>query len=881
LALPEPKPKVTTVGKGTLKKTKGKLNLPEYRNAAGTRELPFRGYKGQSDLVQKNINLPPHVPNGAKNPASSIILSPKKIVARNGFNVPNIIQRSKAYSSTVNNLQPVANVSKGAEIAANVARVSGGTVHNIIDKGLVNMAGQRIEGAAVKKIFDMPKNQLKQFEDYAFETHNIDRVKQQKRLTGKTIEESKQVVSSLGTQFPHFKERLKEINTLLTGLLREWGVKSGLVDNNLSDLVQSIYKNYVPGYREMKSVGAISTKSRGMGPAKIINRAIGGDEPLMSLQKSIPMLINRTVKAARKNGVYQEILKEARNGNPYATIIKPVGKVDGALEQKFADSIMDEVKSDGIEAINAISDKALSADPKHGYMLTVMEEGKPIRLSITEDLFVSLKKLDNSSDDELQKVLRLFKKGVTNPFKALTTGYNPFFAVRNVARDIPTAYIQGSENNPFKFVRNLGSATKSMLKKDASYQEYEALGGSFNNYFNIERGVKPKTKLLKFLSAVNNFTETIPRFGEYKGTIRREGNSYATKMKALHNGQEVTVNFGRHGDVVKAFDAVVPYLNPAVQGLDKTVRTLRDPVKIAKALGVITTPIVGLYALNQIIDKKGYDRLDNRTKDTYYVIPLGSGKFKKLPKTRELGVLFGVLFERTIRQVQGQKDAFKGFGSTVANNFLIQNPVTDNMLAPFAINLPLNKDFAGRNIVPQYMVSDKRSPYLQYDETTSSIAKTIGEKFNISPKQIDYLLKSYGGIVSSIIQPATTKGRSVIENTVVRPFTADSAYNNDVINDYYDKLDKLKRSATDKNITQNMPSATVTDEEKMSNLYQGMTRQISQIRDGITSQSSTSKARESQQKLLDILSRLNKVETYEESYNLKQELIAMADTFTK
>ncbi|HUV85022.1 MAG TPA: LPD38 domain-containing protein, partial [Methanosarcinales archaeon] len=790
----------------------------------------------------------------------------------------------KFYSATVNNTQATANVSKEAEIMSNVARNAGATVDTIIKKGLVNMEGQKIEGKAIADIFNMPQKEAQALEDLLFETHNIDRVHQAKELTGKTTEESKLIIENIKKQYPHLEAKAKEVNTLLKNMLDEWGVKSGLVDTDLRNLVQGMYKNYVPGYRELNGVDAISTKSRGMGPAKIINKAIGGDDKLMSLQKSIPMLINKTVKSARKNELYREILKAAETGSDYAKILEPAGKIEEVLQKNATDAIIEAIKADGIDALANITDSALTADPKLGYLLTVMDNGKPVKLQIKEELFKSLQALNGKGDDDLQAALKLFKKTVTNPFKSLITGYNPMFAVRNVARDIPTAYIQGTENNPFKFAKNLGGAAKDMFKNADEFQQYKALGGEGGNYFNVEKGIKAEGKLekiLKPLGAINNLTETLPRYAEYKGTLKREGTDYATKLKALHNAQEVTVNFGKHGDVTKAIDAIVPYLNPAVQGLDKTARTFKKPEAWAKALGVITVPTAAIYAINQVVDKKGYDQLDNRTKDTNFVFPQGNGKFIKIPKTRESGAVFGALFERILRQAQEKPEAFKNYGNALKTNFLFQNPWTDNIASPLVSGIGYNKDFAGRAVVPQYMLNDKRSPKLQYDERTSEIAKEIGDKFNLSPKQVDYIIKSYGGIVGSILIPATTKGGNVVENVAVRPFTADAAYSNEITNNFYGKLDKLKQAATDKNITGKLPSKLVTPEEKLSSLYQGMTRHISDIRDGITQLGSTDEAGQKQQKLLDLLAELNKDIDYNQSGKLKTKLMIMAKEYKK
>ena len=745
----------------------------------------------------------------------------------------------KAYRETVNNTQGINRTVKGLDLQGSEnpavmavnSRNAGGTVNYIEEHGLVDMSGKPVLNKSIMDAFNgMPKDQQNAFDEYLFHLHNIDRVREGKPVFGYKVSaaDSQKAISTLEKSYPGFKDRASTVRRTLDGLLNEWGVKSGLVSPELRDTLQTMYKNYVPTYRKLEGVGTITTKTRAAGPAKLINTAIGGDEPLITLRESIPMLINKTVKAARKNEVYQGILNAAR-ANPENGFAKVLGK-DTSFEGK---SLLNSVKNDGLEGIAANADKALQTDPKLGYLLTVMEHGQPVKMQVTKELFDSLKALDHVDDTSLHRALQIAKKYTTNPFKSLITGYNPLFAVRNAARDIPTAFIQGTENNPLKFVGNLGTAAKEMVTKSPRFEEYKALGGEGGNYFNVERGLRPDGKLKKVANAIgalNNFTETLPRYGEYVGALKRGGEDYTNKMQALHNAAEVTVNFSRHGNVTKAVDAIVPYLNPSVQGVDKFARSMSKPVNVAKAIGIVTTPTAALYVLNQTVNKAGYDQLDNRMKDTYFLIPQSDGKPIKIPKSREAGVLFGALFERLARTVQGQAESFKGFGSNVATNFVPNNPFENGIISPFVHDLPLNKDFAGRPVVPAYMVNDKRSPRYQYDEQTSEIAKKIGDTFNLSPKQIDFLIKSYTGIVGQIVQPLATKNGASLPNILSRNFVADPLYNNEILNNFYQRMDGLRQAATDKNITQNIPSRVVTPEEQKYNAMLKVSKEISALK---------------------------------------------------
>jgi hypothetical protein len=191
-----------------------------------------------------------------------------------------------------------------------------------------------------------------------------------------------------------------------------------------------------------------------------------------------------------------------------------------------------------------------------------------------------------------------------------------------------------------------------------------------------------------------------------------------------------------------------------------------------------------------------YQELDQRTKDNNYLVPVGDGKFLKIPKSREWGVVFGVLFERMLEFARtGEIGAFKGFGSTLATNIAPTNPIENNILSPIVFNIPTNKDFAGRPIVPGNLQG--LSPKYQYDDRTSELAKALGQAFNMSPKQIDYLIRSYSGVIGQLGIPLL--GGSSSTNPLAASFIADKAYSNKATNEFYDNKEKYTVKYNDMN----------------------------------------------------------------------------------
>jgi hypothetical protein len=789
----------------------------------------------------------------------------------------------KFYTQAVDSQRSLAKATKNLPMAADKdikivgsnARNVRGTSEYVFRNNLVDMEGKALNNKSLENILTVKGSEKTDFNEYLLHRHNIARFQKDKPIwmgdgfrPTVTDKQSVEMVKQYEAKYPHFKEHAKELDDFNPRLIDEWAVRSGLISDEFADYLKTTYPNYVPTIREGSVPGEKFTP-KGVKANPGIKKAEGGNKPIMAITKSYPLMVQNIMKAARQNEVYNALLETVEQ---YPKEMSQWAKVVDAPNEKVAREYLTEVMSkealeeNGIEALGEIAEKMLEIDTRNGkYYVTAMRKGKPVRMEVHKDLFDGFKSLaQNYAEGTLDAAAQLVRQKATNPFKALITGYNPFFALRNIARDVPTSYIQGTEHNPLKWGANLARATKSIAKKDEAYKEYLAMGGKKTGFFNAEKGIDAAnlpTRIGRMagekIQAFNELTETIPRYGEYIGTVRREGGDYAAKQKGIYNAGEVTVNFGRSGPTGKSVDAFVPYLNPAIQGIDKSIRALQHGSTWAKGLGAITIPTSILYAVNHRTpeDANAYDQLDTRTKDNNYVIPIGDGKFIKIPKSRESGLVFGSLFERLTNLVLGKDEPFKGFDQALKLNFAPANPFTDNIVAPLTYNIPTNKDFAGRAIVPMNMgkdgYGDARSKYLQYDESTSEIGKWFGQVAKdaginngegFSPKVIDYLIDSYLGIIGDVMLPATTKGdkgvsptlpnyvKGALDKTLVRPFTADNIYNNNIQNDFYEKFNEAKKARTDLNITQDIPSEWVTPEDKRVSVYTQASIEMSQLR---------------------------------------------------
>jgi hypothetical protein len=161
--------------------------------------------------------------------------------------------------------------------------------------------------------------------------------------------------------------------------------------------------------------------------------------------------------------------------------------------------------------------------------------------------------------------------------------------------------------------------------------------------------------------------------------------------------------------------------------------------------------------------------------------------------------------------------------------------VNDTIIAPF-LNLSSNKDFAGRPIVPRSM--ENLPPRDQYDANTSLIARHIGDLLNWSPKQIDYVIRSYTGGVGKTVLPAFTGGKTSIQDRLYMAFVkpwlslmiADPDFSNQKTQDFYDLLTEATQLSAHKNKDEKIESGANTPEERAASILSKASEKLSDLR---------------------------------------------------
>lgn len=535
-----------------------------------------------------------------------------------------------------------------------------------------------------------------------------------------------------------------------------------------------------------------------------------------------------------------------------------------------------------IEDIMGVNDDLLKDNGDGTYSLTFFNKGVATTIPIDEGIYESLQPNKHYKfEDKL-----LFKgiRKIDSARKALLTDKNPMFLATNMMKDAFDAPL--NSKYPALFVKNYPRAVSEILNNGEYYQQYQALGGLQNTYFDKEGFQKEGSKYnpLTWVEKANNAIEQFPRLAEFISTMERTGDI----DQAMYNAAEITTNFKRGGDIAKAANRNgATFLNASIQGFDKQIRNFTDiqnPQQAVQLLGKIVALGIVPGLINDLMwdDDDEYKEMQDYQKDRYYLFKGKNGEWIRIPKGRAISV-FQSAARRAKYTLQGEEDAFAGFGKFASDQVAPNNPFENNIISPI-VNVSRNESWSGSKIIPQSM--EKKKAEKQYNEKTDKLSRAISETVNKSelakkviPKNfrsamgINYLIDQYSGAIGDVGLPyITPKASSKSSNPITAPvrdkFTTDAVYSNKNVGTFYDTMTRLAEedeTPLDKAKNSYMTSKSI----ELSGLYQKQ-REI-QNNDKLSKSEKYDKAREVQKEInnftKDTVKNINNVEN--EEYYLK------------
>lgn len=639
----------------------------------------------------------------------------------------------------------------------------------VIGVAQTNNKGEQI-GKSINEIWEPIENSnlTKEFSEYLLHKHNIDRSQRSKYVFGKEIgpTESTAIALDLENKHPEFKRWAKEIKNFNHNNLLNMK-EAGLITEDTIKYIETMYPNYITIARDNEN-STYTGKNDKTGTLAPLKKATGGNADIQPLKDTMAQQAIRIKRLINQNKLGQELAKS----------LKDAKVIEKNSETTYAPSLLMELET------------LVDTDSKGNKYYTYFEDGVLQKLKINDNLYESLKPTEIS---KLEKTLPLkLVQKVTSIHRSLLTSSNPIFVVTNFFKD----FQDGAFNSKYssKFVKNYGKALNEIYTRGKYYESYMANGGMNNSYFDYNEGIKKKpNKFVEKIRNANEIVEQLPRLAEFISTLE-DGKSL---NEALYNAAEITTNFKRGGDLTKAINRNgVNFLNASIQGLDKQWRNFSGQ-NGAKGYAnlLLKATIMGVVPaiLNHMLlrDDEDYQDLPESTKDLYYLFKYNDGKFIRIPKGRVLSI-FGAAARRTLETVEGQEDSWNGFGETVINQVAPNNPLEDNIIAPI-IQVKNNKTWYGSDLVSSRL--QEELPKNQYDETTDNFSKWLGDKLNVSPKKINYLIDQYSGGIGDVILPMITPQAK--QNVFVDKFTTDSVLKNKNISKFYEILEKQTQIAND------------------------------------------------------------------------------------
>ena len=623
-----------------------------------------------------------------------------------------------------------------------------------------------------------------------------------------TADDSQTAAMLLESKNPEFKEWAKEVYKYSDDLIR-YRVEAGLITREFADALKKRYPHYIPTFREE---GTNSKKARsarrngGIVVSNAIGRAVGSDGVLLPLHTA---LSRKTVSTMRNAGLNQFGLALVR-------------EYDG--NKKAAEKYIWNVAESEYTPTEAAIESDEDYKPVFENIFSVKENGKAYDITMDEGLTAAMKAFepDKFANYGAAKAM----KKLNDLFKALCTGYNPFFMIRNGVRDWQDAGFYSTDWKTWE--KMYWSAWNQIAKNGEIWQQYKALGGSYASMLDYTTGMvkEPKNALGKAAARYERLGQAIeaaPRLAEFMTILANKGGSKTVNgvktgqftqsdlMEAMLGAADITTNFARGGSVTKALNRyLVPFLNPSVQGFDKFVRNATDivqrrDVKAAASL-ILKAALINLppLLLNGLMhgDDDEWDDIPANTKANYYLINFGNGIWLKIPKGRAIAVLSTAAVYGK-EKLDGEDVKFSDVFEVIKSNIAPTDIFNQNIATAWTQTKLTNPDNPGTTWYGGNIESDRLQNYRpgeRYDEKTDELSKWIGKTFNLSPKKINYLLDQYSGVIGDILLPLMTPATSAASKLLAAPmaaFTIDTTSTNKTTGEYYDLLDDLKYDAND------------------------------------------------------------------------------------
>lgn len=652
---------------------------------------------------------------------------------------------SDLYTSIVDNLNPIKQAlrkgGKGdlptAENPYSLERLTRGTMgkaHEFIKHGAFDFDSYKTVTKGYEQILEPVKKDLDGFRAYMVAKRAIEKAGQGVE-TGVSLQEARVVVQEGKGKYQKIhEERIAYRESLLDYLQ-----KSGILNQKKVAAMREANKDYVPFYRLFEEDGGKGTGVKAV------------RDPIKKMEGSSRQILDPIVSDIKDTFLFVALAE--KNAARQAFV---------KLGPEFAEKV-------GVRHMQAEVDDVIQMKPAafrgEKNEMVVFEKGERMVYTVEPKVAEAFNGLDSVSTGFVAQMIHapasLLRAGVT---------ITPDFIARNVMRDAVSSFIYAG-SNPIKTALGM----KSIITKDTAFHNWMKGGGAQATMVAIDRDyiksnlvdLNEQTGIMRrawnvaktpldILRATSELIENSTRLGAVRSELMKSQDK--AKIQALSLiAREATVDFGRHGKDTGEFAKSTAFFNPAVQGIDRFAREMKQyPVATTtKALAAVTLPSLLLWWVNK--EDKEIENLPRWQKDLFWVtrapLPDGGSFILRIPKPQEFGIVFGTIPERLLdAYVKDNPTAMKDIENSLLQSFTPSMIPTS--VAPIISQFANRDTFQGHALIPTGQ--EGLLPEYQYTEYTTETAKAMGSLIGQFPGMEKAAVSSDEPFIGGVARALTT-----------------------------------------------------------------------------------------------------------------------------
>lgn len=630
-------------------------------------------------------------------------------------------------------------------------------------------------GKSLKTILEPVKDDLDGLRAFAIASRAME-LKDRHLVSGFDVDAAAKVLKESGDKFEPVMRELVDYQNRITAYLRD----SGVLGKEAYDAMLEANKSYIPFYRifeEQMPNGGAGAGLKTRNPIKSF-KGSGMDivDPIESIIKNTYTYLTLADRNAVGQSFYEMGMKSGKADEFFTKQppnLRPTTVTDQEMGNFLRENGIEQMPNEALTVFRAVR-QPLATDE-----IGFFNEGKWTVLKLTSpELAEAFKATDQRSANMLMHFLsapaRLLRAGST---------LSPDFMPRNFVRDQFSAFVNSKVGFVPIYDTLVGAA--SLVKKDADFQNWLKSGGANATLVALDRRyIQSEISKLTGQDEAGNFLdktwnlaktpidmlrvtseliENATRLGEFK---RAGADGKAEILDAGLGSREVTLDFARVGTQSKAMNMITAFFNSQVQGVDRTIRTIKEnPVgSMAKIGAAITLPSVMLWMANH--DDPRWKEIPGWQRDLFWIVMTKDNVYR-IPKPFELGIVFGSSVERMLDAFSGkmEKRDVEQFLKTAAGGFVPN--LVPTFASPVLEQMTNYSFFSGHQLVPGFLQDPKTGvlPEYRYTEYTSETTKALGhilgtvpyikDTSSASPIVIDNYLRSWtGGLGTYAMQTA-------------------------------------------------------------------------------------------------------------------------------